>query len=67
MYRLYHSLTILVLFSIIYCDEISSEYIEPSLIFEEFIKHDIGINSEDTSDFFHNIIETQIEQNINNE
>ena len=67
MYRLYHSLLILVLFSIIYCDEISSEYIEPSLIFKELIKHDIGTNERDTSDFFQNIILTQIEQNINNE
>ena len=67
MYRLYHSLAILVLFSIIYCDEISSEYIEPSLIFKELIKHDIGTNERDTSDFFQNIILTQIEQNINNE
>ena len=67
MYRLYHSLVILVLFSIIYCDEVSSEYIEPSLIFKELIKHDIGTNERDTSDFFQNIILTQIEQNINNE
>ena len=67
MYRLYHSLAILVLFSIIYCNEISSEYIEPSLIFEEFIKHDIGTTRHDTLDFVFNIIENRIEQNIKSE
>ncbi len=67
MYRLYHSLLILVLFSIIYCDEISSEYIEPSLIFKELIKHDIGTTRHDTLDFVFNIIENRIEQNIKSE
>ena len=64
MYRLYHSLAILILFSIIYCDEISSQYIEPSLIFEEFIRHDIGTSEEDRGSFVRDIVDTRIKKDI---